>query len=175
MMKRVEEYNKLVDNRRAELMEMTTKDLKAYFETKGLENPKGYWKMNKSDMTEKILESEKDLLLEEATIIAKHMADAKEVDKKERIRRAKFVYNCYNLNNELIFTTTKQSELVDFALEHMICNGDWVYRSIRENVPVMIGLKKNQDPSEFKPRHSGKYQGNFYRFIKTEIKEDKAS
>lgn len=172
MMNRVKEYNKLVDSRKAELLEMTTKELKAYFETKGLENPKRYWKMNKSDMTEKILESEKDLLLEEATIIANHV---KETDKKERIIRAKFVYSCYNPNNELIFTTTKQSELVDFALEHVICNGDWVYRSIRENVPVMIGLKKNQDTSEFKPRHSGKYRGNFYRFTKTEIKEDKAS
>ena len=168
----------MLDNRKAELVNHSNKELKEYFKIRKLENPSGYWKMNKDNMIKEILSTEEDNILKIAIAAVsqekkdKESSKVKKEDKPKIVRKHKYTYKCINPEGEVVFTAYTLSGIGEYALSNMICNGDWVHRSIREGIPVMIGIKKGQTEEDFKSRHSGKYTGNFYRFTKEEIKEE---
>lgn len=67
--------------------------------------------------------------------------------------------------------TTKKSELLAFSEENGIASPGWVNLSMRREIPVLMGLGKDEEVTEdFEPRVTKKYNGNYWKFTK-EVQE----
>lgn len=115
---------------------------------------KGLWKMTKSNIIENI--------------------ESLQSDQNEKIKKddkkLKYIYKAFNESDELKFTTSKLSELTNYAMKNHICNRGWVLISINKNVRVTMRIKKNQSYEEYKKnaKTTSKYHGNFWKFTKEE-------
>lgn len=81
--------------------------------------------------------------------------------KEEKPKKVKFekTYFAESPKGEK-FDFPKKGLLFEFATGNGICNKGWVDKSIRENIPVKIGINKE--------RKSQKYNGNGWKFYMVE-------
>lgn len=126
------------------LNEMTVKELRIIAKKVGIKN---YSNFTKKDFIEKI---EK----------VQNLENPKNDKKPKKIKIEKTYIAKSPIGIEYDFP--KKSLLFDFAKNEKICNKGWVDKSIRENIPVKIGINKI--------RKSQKYNGNGWQFYIIENK-----
>lgn len=162
------------------LMEENVTDLKDYFKNADVRPPAGYWKMTKDDMIEEIIkyqEQEKgEIKMEENKV---HAAETElEVVKEEEVKPvkpvktdAKYIFKAIDPDGVTKFESEKLNDVVEYSMENGIASRGWVALSIKRNIPVLIGLGRDQEvPEDFEPRTTAKYSGNYWKFTKEEVK-----
>ena len=97
--------------------------------------------------------------------ISEKMKEEEKPKKSKSEKSQKYIKTYYALSpNGDEFEFTKKGLLFEYATKNGICNKGWVDKSIRENIPVKIGINKE--------RRSKKYNGNGWRFyIRKELKK----
>lgn len=167
-------------NRREELEKLGSQELKDYFKDRDMANPTGFWKMTKEQMIEEILNNEtvEDNDIEEVENSKPQNApqttsnDSLKDDKKPA-KSTEYIFKAIDPNGNVKFESRKLNDVVKFSMENGIASRGWVALSIKRDIPVMIGLGRDQELTEdFKPRTTQKYSGNYWRFTKEEVNED---
>lgn len=181
-----------MENKREKLMEENVTELKDYFKKMDVRPPAGYWKMTKEDMIEEIIKYEEDNsnsekiekdvkeMEDNKTYAAETELEVKEDEKveekelqqtKDLKREVKHIFKAINPDGEVKFQSEKLNDVVDYSMENGIASRGWVALSIKRDIPVMIGLGRDQELTEdFVPRTTSKYNGNYWKFTKEEVK-----
>ena len=170
-------------NRREELEKLDSQELKDYFKNRDMANPTGFWKMTKEQMIEEILNNETaDDDIEEVENSKPQNAiqtttddspDSSSEDDKKPVKSTGYIFKAIDPNGNVKFESGKLNDVVKFSMENGIASRGWVALSIKRNIPVMIGLGRDQELTEdFEPRTTQKYSGNYWRFMKEKVSED---
>lgn len=182
--------NQNIDKRREELEEMATPSLKSYFKDNNLENPAGYWKMTKEQMINTIIDLEQNTNDEQSNSKSEEVkvsdkdefyaseAEVKVVDDENKdnrsdVRRGKYIFKAIDPDGNVKIVSEKLNDIVEYSMSNGIASRGWVALSISREIPVLIGLGRDQEiTDDFVPRTTSKYSGNYWRFTKEEIKEE---